>query len=314
MAVLTVFLILLVIMALIWRFLPAVPAQLFRWLDRKAGRMRSCSVEVDGLCWHMLEGGRGEPLVLIHGFNADADHFNRVARFLFGHFRVLAPDLPGFGDTDIAEPMDFRIGRQADRVVAWMDRIGIQRCYLGGSSMGGYIACAIARKHPDRVRALWLLAPGGIESVEPSPLFQEIAEERHNPLVVRDLADFRRLVDFCFVHPPWLPSPLQRYLAERSAQRSVLHQRAFDALRFDSPPLEQIVEGMETPALIVWGRSDQVLNPAGAAIVQKLMQNGETLMLPDTGHLPMLENPRTVAECWISYNERLAREYSNAAD
>ena len=310
MELLIAFFIVLIAFVLIWRFLPALPARLFRWLDRKAGRLKSCEVEVNGVSWHMLEGGRGEPLVLIHGFNADADHFNRVARFLHGHFRVLAPDLPGFGDTDIIEPLDFHIERQAERVVAWMDRIGIQHCYLGGSSMGGYIACAIARKHPDRIRALWLLAPGGVESVEPSPLFQEIAEERHNPLVVRDLSDFRRLIDFCFVHPPWIPSPLQRYLAERSAERSVLHQRAFDALRFESPPLEHFVNDLRTPALIVWGRSDQVLNPAGAAIVKKLMDNGETLMLPDTGHLPMLENPRTVAECWVSYSDRLARQKS----
>jgi len=188
-----------------------------------------------------------------------------------------------------------------------MDRVGIQRCYLGGSSMGGYIACAIAARHPGRIRALWLLAPGGVESVPLSPLFQEIAEERHNPLVIRDRADFRRLIDFCFVHPPWIPSPLARFLAARSAARSVEHQRAFDAIRFDSAPAESLVDGLEVPALIVWGRSDQVLNPAGAQVLAERMPQAETLMLPDTGHLPMLENPRTVAESWIGYTERLAR-------
>jgi len=307
MTFLTILLIALIAGALIWRWVPAWPARLFIWLDRKAGRMKSCMVEVNGQRWHMLEGGHGEPLVLIHGFNADADHFNRVARHLAGHFRVLAPDLPGFGQTQIHESLDFRIERQADRVVDWMDQIGIKRCYLGGNSMGGYIACAIAKKYPDRVRALWLLAPGGIAGVDLSPLFQEVEEERHNPLVVRDVSDMRRLVDFCFVHPPWIPSPLQRYLARRAAERSVLHQRVFDAMRFDSPPLEDLVDGLRTPALIVWGRSDQVLNAAGAAVVQSLMDDAETVMLPDTGHLPMLENPRTVAECWISYSDRQAR-------
>ncbi len=307
MTFLTILLIALIAGALIWRWVPAWPARLFIWLDRKAGRMKSCTVDVNGQRWHMLEGGHGEPLVLIHGFNADADHFNRVARHLAGHFRVLAPDLPGFGQTQIHESLDFRIERQADRVVDWMDQIGIKRCYLGGNSMGGYIACAIAKKYPDRVRALWLLAPGGIAGVDLSPLFQEVEEERHNPLVVRDVSDMRRLVDFCFVHPPWIPSPLQRYLARRAAERSVLHQRVFDAMRFDSPPLEDLVDGLRTPALIVWGRSDQVLNAAGAAVVQSLMDDAETVMLPDTGHLPMLENPRTVAECWISYSDRQAR-------
>ncbi|MFU8878022.1 MAG: alpha/beta fold hydrolase, partial [Wenzhouxiangellaceae bacterium] len=258
--------------------------------------------------WHALEGGHGEPLVLLHGFNADADHFNRVARQLTRHFRILAPDLPGFGDTRPAGPVDYRIEAQAGAVLRWMDAAGIRNCYLGGSSMGGYIACAIAARAPERVRALWLLAPGGVESVAPSPLFQEIAEERHNPLVVRNFQDFRRLTDYCFVHPPWIPAPLMRFLARRAAAHSIEHQRAFDAIRFDSPPLERIAANMATPMLIVWGRSDQVLNPAGAQVLADLAPHSECLMLQDTGHLPMLENPATVAESWIAYTERIARE------
>lgn len=293
--------------ALLWRWWPDPIAHAFRALDRRAGKLRSCHITVNGAHWHVLEGGHGETLVLLHGFNADADHFNRVARTLTRHFRILAPDLPGFGETETDGSVDYRVEAQAEAVLAWMDAAGIQHCYLGGSSMGGYIACAIAARCPERVRALWLLAPGGIESVPPSPLFQEIAEERHNPLVVRDLRDFFRLIDFCFVHPPWIPQPLARFLARRAAARAVDRQRAFDAIRFDSPAMEKIAANLKTPMLIVWGRSDQVLNPAGAQVLADLARNSETLMLPDTGHLPMLENPRTVAESWIAYAERIAR-------
>lgn len=307
MSISVIILVVLLALAAMWHFWPAPLARLFLFLDRRAGRLRACRVTAAGIDWHVLEGGHGETLVLLHGFNGDADHFNRVARHLTRHFRILAPDLPGFGETGFSASADYRIEAQADTVVKWMDRVGIQHCYLGGSSMGGYIACAIAARHPDRIRALWLLAPGGVDNVPLSPLFQEIAEERHNPLVIRDRADFRRLTDFCFVHPPWIPSPLARFLAARAANRAMEHQRAFDAIRFDSATAESLVDGMEVPALIVWGRSDQVLNPAGAHVLADGMRNAETLMLPDTGHLPMLENPRVVAESWISYTERLAR-------
>ena len=307
MSIPVIILVALLLAVILWRFWPAPLARLFRALDRRGGRLSSCRVEADGIDWHMLEGGHGEALVLLHGFNADADHFNRVARHLTAHFRILVPDLPGFGETGCHSAVDYRIEAQAESVVRWMDRIGIQRCFLGGSSMGGYIACAIAARHPQRIRAILLLAPGGVTNVALSPLFQEIAEERHNPLVIRDHADFRRLIDFCFVHPPWIPFPLARFLTDRSAARAVDHQRAFDAIRFDSTPAEVLTEGLEVPALVVWGRSDQVLNPAGARVLKDCMAHAETLMLPDTGHLPMLESPRTVAECWISYTERLAR-------
>src|SRR6056297_2847420 len=183
----------LLVLVSMWRFWPAPLARLFRALDRRGGGLHSCRIQAAGVDWHVLEGGHGETLVLLHGFNADADHFNRVARHLAGHFRILAPELPGFGETECARAVDYRIEAQARAVVEWMDRVGIQHCYLGGSSMGGYIAAEIAARHPARVRALWLLAPGGVAGVELSPLFQEIAEERHNPLVIRDAADFRRL-------------------------------------------------------------------------------------------------------------------------
>lgn len=302
--------IVLLITVLLWRFWPRPIALAFRALDRRAGRLRSCRVRVGSAHWHVLEGGHGENLVMLHGFNADADHFTRVARHLSRHFRILAPDLPGFGDTEFDGPLDYRIPAQAERVIEWMDAAGVQRCYLGGSSMGGYIAAEVARRAPERVRALWLLAPGGVEGAPHSPLFQEIAEERHNPLIIRHLGDFRRLVDYCFVHPPFIPAPLARHLAGRAAGRAVDHQRAFDAFRFDSEPLESIIDEVAVPALVVWGRSDQVLNPAGAAIVEAHMPSAEILLLPDTGHLPMLENPCTVAESWISYTEKLAREHT----
>lgn len=303
-------LILLLIAAILtaWGLWPAGPARLFRALERHRGRLRSREIRVDGTRWHFLEGGHGEPLVLLHGFNGDADHFCRVGRHLSNHFRVLAPDLPGFGESGAGTGLNFRIESQAEAVIAWLDALGVKNCYLGGNSMGGYIACAIARTYPDRVRALWLLAPGGVQEVDPSPLFQEILEDRHNPLIVRNRADFVRLMDYCFVRPPWMPAVLVRYLARRSAAHAVMHQRAFDAIRFDSAPLEELTSGMTTPALVVWGRSDQVLNPAGAAVLERVMQSAEILMLPDTGHLPMLERPCTVAESWVSYTERLARE------
>ncbi|GAB4177862.1 MAG: alpha/beta fold hydrolase [Wenzhouxiangellaceae bacterium] len=300
------------LLVLSWRYWPTPWARAFQALDRRHGRMRPRRIASRDIEWQMLEGGHGETLVLLHGFNGDADHFNRVARRLTGHFRILAPDLPGFGETSTTRPVDFRIEHQARTVIDWMDRIGVQHCFLGGSSMGGYIACQIAALQPERIRALWLLAPGGVKSAPLSPLLQEVAEEGHNPLVIRSLEDFRRLVDFCFVHPPWIPAPLARYLTARAAARADEHQRGFDEIRHDSAPAESIVAGSKVPALIVWGRSDQVLHPAGASILAKAFADAQCLMLPDTGHLPMIENPAVVAEAWIGYCEKLARRETGA--
>lgn len=304
---------LLLLAVLLWRVWPEPLARLFLLADRQHGRLRSKRTQVGDIDWHYLEGGRGEPLVLLHGFNADAHHFSRVSRHLAAHFRILSPDLPGFGETRLEDGVSFRIEDQAEHVLAWLDALGIHEFHLGGNSMGGYISVALARHAPERVRALWLLAPGGLHTAQLSPVFEEVAEERHNPLVIRNQADFQRLTDYCFVHPPWIPAPLARFLARRSARVSVQAQRIFDAMRYDSRPLEELAAGLATPTLVVWGQSDQVLHPSGATLIAKLMPNTETVILQAVGHLPMLEAPRTVAESWLAFSESVARSGNSAA-
>jgi abhydrolase domain-containing protein 6 len=290
-----------------WRVWPTPLARLFLMADRQRGRLRSRRLQVGQINWRYLEGGHGEPLVLLHGFNADAHHFCGVSRHLAAHFRVLAPDLPGFGETQLEEGVSFRVEDTAEHVLAWLDSLGIRDFYLGGNSMGGYISVALARRVPDRVRALWLLAPGGLHTARLSAVLEEVAEERHNPLVMRNYADFRRLLDYCFVHPPWIPGPLARFLSRRAAASCVQAQRIFDAMRYDSRPLEELASGLETPALVTWGQADQVLHPSGAGLVTALMPNSKSLTLQSVGHLPMLEAPCTTAEAWVAFTESLAR-------
>ena len=300
--------ILLALVALVfWRLWPDPLARFFQLADRTHGRLSRRRVTVPDTDWHYLEGGHGEPLVLLHGFNADAHHFCRVSRHLAAHFRILAPDLPGFGDTRANAVAGFGVEDQARAVLGWLDRIGVHSFYLGGNSMGGYISVAIARLAPERVRALWLLAPGGLHSARLSAVLEEVAEDRHNPLVIRNDADFRRLIDYCFVHPPFIPGPLTRFLARRSAANAVQAQRIFDALRYESAPMEDLAGAVRTPALITWGQADQVLHPQGSSILEQLMPDAQTLVVPSVGHLPMLEAPRTVAEAWVAFTEALAR-------
>ena len=291
-----------------WRIFPTPLARLFQWLERGRCGMSSCRLSHEGIDWHYLEGGHGEPLVLLHGFNADADHFCRVTTGLRAHFRILAPDLPGFGDTRLQDPPSFRIEDLARHVLDWLDALGVHNFYLGGNSMGGYLAVAMAQQAPDRVRALWLLAPGGLHTARLSPVLAEVAEERHNPLVIRNMADLRRLMDYCFVRPPWIPGPLMRFLALRAKKNAVRAQRIFDAMRYESKSLEELARDLPVPALVVWGQADQVLHSSGAHLVAELIPGSEKLVLEGIGHLPMLEAPKLSAEAWLGFAETLARQ------
>jgi len=310
---LVVLLILLAVWSVLWLLWPRPLARLFMAAERRQGRMAVRRVKCDGIDWHVLEGGHGEPLVLLHGFNGDGYHFTRVSRRLGAHFRLIVPDLPGFGQTAIDRELDYSVEAQAERVLALLDELGIERFYLGGNSMGGYISCALARRAPDRVRALWLLNPGGLQTAPLSPLFEVVDQGGHNALVVRDRHDFRRLMDYCFVRPPWLPGPLARELADRAARHDRRARDIFDAIRFRSKPLEELAEDLDKPTLLVWGQADQVLHPDGLKILSELMPGARTLLMSATGHLPMIEKPRETAEAWISFAESTARRETQKA-
>ena len=103
---------------LLYAFAPAV---LFRRvqaaLRRKAKLVRK-TVHVDGIAWPYLEGGpaHGEPVVMVHGFGADKDHWTYYAPFMTGEYRLIAPDLPGFGENDLSANRSYAIKAQADRL------------------------------------------------------------------------------------------------------------------------------------------------------------------------------------------------------
>ena len=93
----------------------------------RAGLVHKDVTLSDGTRIAYLEGGSGEPLVLVHGFGADKDNFTRVARWLTPHYRVIAPDLVGFGESTHLPDADYHYAAQAERVRAFVQALGLLR-------------------------------------------------------------------------------------------------------------------------------------------------------------------------------------------
>jgi len=105
-----------------------------------AGLARREAILPDGLRIVYLEGGRGAPLVLLHGFGANKDNFTRVARYLTPHYRLIVPDLVGFGESSHPPKADYAPRAQAERLRTFLRGLGVAKLHLGGNSMGGHIA------------------------------------------------------------------------------------------------------------------------------------------------------------------------------
>ncbi len=270
---------------------------------QSAGLVRKQIDLPGGLHYVYLEGGQGEPLMLLHGFGANKDNFDRVARFLTPHYRVIVPDHIGFGESSHPQDADYAPTAQAERLRALAQALGIKTLHLGGSSMGGQIALTYAALHPDEVKSLWLLAPAGVWSAPESEMRKVARETGHNPLMAKNEAEFAEVFSFVMTDPPYIPRPMLNVMAQERIGNFALEERILKQLGAD--PVEQRVTGLATPTLIVWGDNDRVLIPASADILHKLMPHSQVLMMPGIGHLPMLERPQPSAEDYLRFRAAL---------
>jgi abhydrolase domain-containing protein 6 len=285
---------------------PAATFDLLRTAERSAAGLKQHSIDVKGLRIAYLEGGKGGAVVLLHGFGANKDNWTRFAGHLIPHFRVIAPDLPGFGESSPAPDADYTISAQVERVRALVRALGIKSLHLGGSSMGGNIAGAYASNYPGEVKSLLLLAPGGVASAEPSEMYRRLEEGKPNPLVAKSAEDYERLLDFVFVKRPFIPGAIKKYLMQEAIEHQPLNSKIFKQLfsSRDVPPLEVLLNGLPVPTLIVWGAHDRVLHVSGAKILEAVMPNAKTAVMDGVGHLPMIEKPKETAGLYLNFLEQ----------
>ncbi len=136
----------------------------------------------------------------------------------------------------LTEKSEASYGREAQiaRLKMFLDGLNLSEINLGGSSMGGYLAFMFAHRYPNSVNKLWLLAPAGALSAEPSE-FMLALEENSNPLIVEtEHATAGELARLCFFKPPSIPERFKKVLLDRSSRVADFNRRVFEEI-FDSP-------------------------------------------------------------------------------
>ncbi len=121
------------------------------------------------LSYDTLGPADGEPLVFLHGLGAGKSQTTSGLNDLPG-FSLIAPDLPGHGDSMSFDPETFSFDSFADHVIALMDHLGMEKCHLGGLSMGSGITLNIALRYPRRFEKLILLRPSWLDAPCPAHL------------------------------------------------------------------------------------------------------------------------------------------------
>ena len=283
---------------------PSLKDRAFAMERLRAGLQRKEIVLPDGSRIVYLEGGAGAPLVLVHGFGADKDNFTRVARNLTPHYRVIVPDLVGFGESSHRTDVDYHYAAQAARLHEFTQALGLSRFDLGGNSMGGGIAMGLAAQHPQEVASLWLIDCAGIAAAPPSELAKIIATTGVNPLMITRESDFPAFLHFVMSDPPYIPDAVMDVLARERIANQALEAQVFRQIATDS--VDDAVRGLATPTLITWGAEDRALSVGTVPVLQALLPNAQAVVMPHVGHAPMIERPQQSAEDYLRFREQLA--------
>ena len=233
------------------------------------------------------EAGSGAPLVLLHAFPLDRTMWEPQLAALAGMARVIAPDLPGFGESP---PAVFTVDGAADMVAELLAALDIPTAAVGGLSMGGYVALAFARRHADKLNALILADTRAGADDAAARANREKAIATTNEQGSAALFDGMLPKVLCDATRAGKPDVVERVKALAARQPAASVAAALAALR-DRPDATAGLKAITVPTLVIVGEYDAVTPPLSSASLSANVRGCKLVHIPDAGHYSNVENP-----------------------
>ena len=242
-------------------------------------------------------------VVLVHGFGGSKDHWTRFIAHIPSDVWVIAPDLPGFGDSPKVTTERYDLTTQTARLTRFLDDLEVGSFHLAGNSMGGHLSTLLALQMPERVQSLVLFNPAGMRGPVPSAM-DKLTEGGAVPFVIKSREDFQTLLKHSFVISPRIPDFLLDYFAEQAALSYEFSKKIKGDLKERPSPIVERIATLKPPTLVVWGDSDGVLDPSAVPLWRDKVPGGLVVVMRETGHGPQIERPEEAAELMLEWWRR----------
>ncbi len=248
--------------------------------------MTRYDITINGRNVRYYEGGGGRPLLLLHGAGATARLWHRQSGPLSGRFRVIAPDLPGFGGS--ARSPEIKSVRDYARFLSqFLKVLKIDRVSVLGSSMGGWAGLWLAADYPRLVERLALVSPAGVYRPDAMPM---TVDE-----VLREIEKY-----YVSVSGGALSAEASDELSMAVDTIKSMHEAGGFI-----PDVEPELTEINAPTLIIWGSEDRVIPPSYAEIFAGAIPGARLRIMEGAGHLPYVERPEEFNGIVIEFFERV---------
>lgn len=256
--------------------------------------------QINGISLSYEDAGTGLPVVLLHGFPLNRKMWRPQQEALIcAGFRIVTPDLRGFGESD-APGGAYTMSLMADDIVSLMDHLGIRQAVIGGMSMGGYVLFDLLERYPDRAAAacfittrstvddeevksgrLALLDSAGkygkaaVAELFAQSLFAN-ATAREKPELIRELCDMMISLDMHGV---------------KGALMAMLQRKDYTSL----------LEGFTMPSLVIGAEQDSAARCRDIRLLADRLPHCKLCMIPEAGHMANLEKPTAFNDCLLKF-------------
>ena len=259
---------------------------------------------VNGVRIHYQEAGdeKAPPIILIHGFiSSNLIWTNTLLPLAHKGFRVIAPDLPGYGYSDKPADAEYTISEQARAVIGLMDRLQIERATIVGASYGGAIAATVALDYPERVEKLILVGAVTNDDAKKKVLLRvsclPIIGDIATPLFLGSRWILRKRMEDMYRRMgravnDRMVAARHHLLATANAQRAMIRT----ARRWSANRIQREASLIRRPTLLVWGDQDDHIPLDDAFKLRDSMPNAKLVVFRNCGHLPPAEYPAQFVE------------------
>jgi pimeloyl-ACP methyl ester carboxylesterase len=239
-----------------------------------------------------VEGDKdAEPIILLHGFSFSLESWNDWAAGLKENYKVIRYDLLGHGLTGKDPKSRYAPEERAEFLGKILEKLNIQQAVIAGNSLGGLVAWRYAHHHPEKVKALILVAPGGysINGVTDTPLEAPAAVQAYfrNPPEIGVQYSLTRLFS-----NPALVTPKR---VKRAKDMITINDNGEEFIKsiaeFTLPDPSSALSALKAPTLILWGKKDMVIPIDHSAKFQSAIDGAELITYDNAGHIPQEEIP-----------------------